>query len=241
MIALFTKRISASKKPRRNNEKSLATKLAILFQLQAKVFPRTMKKCPPRLMSLHGQRGERKYLNSAERVRFISALQNIPTRDRLFGLMLAYAGGRISEVLALTPQAFDLEEGIVAIRTLKRRKMIIRQVPLPRWLLAEMDHEFELQSSQRDLDLACLRLWGWSRATGWRRIKRIMATADIHGLCACPKALRHTFGVTSFQAKLPPHIVQRWLGHSSSRTTAIYGEVVGEEERQFAESIWLVW
>jgi len=34
------------------------------------------------------------------------------------------------------------------------------------------------------------------------------------------------------------HLVQRWLGHASLRTTSIYGDVMGPEERAFAERMW---
>lgn len=242
MSYLFTKRISTTKKRRRNREKSLATKLAILFQPRSKQTRKLMKRTKSHEMSLHSSRGERKYLNGAERSRFASAIGDLPNRDRLFALTLAYAGGRISEVLGLAPEAFDPEEGFVAIKTLKRRQQIVvRQVPLPPWLVSELDREFDIRSSQRDPYRRTRRLWAWSRVTGWRRIKNIMAVADIHGMAACPKALRHTFGVTSFQAKLPPHLVQRWLGHASIRTTAIYGDVIGPEEREFAERIWSSW
>jgi integrase len=48
---------------------------------------------------------------------------------------------------------------------------------------------------------------------------------------AMPKGLRHGFGTAAFQS-VPPHLVQRWLGHASLRRTAIYGDVVGKEERR---------
>jgi integrase len=38
----------------------------------------------------------------------------------LFALTLAWTGARVSEVLALTPAAFQIEDGLVAFRTLKR-------------------------------------------------------------------------------------------------------------------------
>jgi integrase/recombinase XerD len=39
-------------------------------------------------------------------------------------------------------------------------------------------------------------------------------------------------------AAAEPHLVQRWLGHASLRTTAIYADVVGPEERAFAARMW---
>jgi integrase/recombinase XerD len=65
-----------------------------------------------------------------------------------------------------------------------------------------------------------------------------MAAARISGAQAMPKGLRHSFGVNAFQSRVPAHLVQRWLGHASLRTTAIYGDVIGPEERAFAKSMW---
>lgn len=193
-------------------------------------------------MSLHGAGGARKYLNVGERRRFIEAAHLAPARIRLLCLTLAFVGGRISEILALTPAAIDLEGGVAALETLKRRSRgIVRYVPLPRWLLGELDSEFDIRAMQRDSTLADGRLWPWSRTTAWRYVKAVMAAANVHGMAAMPKGLRHTFGVASFQALVPPHLVQRWLGHASMRTTAIYGDVAGREERTFASRMWRGW
>jgi integrase len=49
-------------------------------------------------------------------------------------------GGRTSELLALTPGAIDLDSGVTSIETLKRRKRgIVRQVPLPPDLLDQLE------------------------------------------------------------------------------------------------------
>jgi integrase/recombinase XerD len=65
-----------------------------------------------------------------------------------------------------------------------------------------------------------------------------MAAANISGMPAMPKGLRHGFGVNAFQSNIPPHLVQRWLGHASMRTTAIYGDVMGSDERAIAARMW---
>ncbi len=190
-------------------------------------------------MSLYGSTGSRKYLNSAERRRFIQAARRAPLEIQLFCLVLTLSGGRISEILALTPAAIDIDSGVANIMTLKRRKRgIVRQVPLPRNLLSALNRAFHLRRSQGDPDSAYRRIWKWSRTTAWRRVKEVMASAHITGLPAMPKGLRHGFGVNAFQSLVPPHLVQRWLGHASLRTTAIYGDVMGPEERAFAARMW---
>jgi integrase/recombinase XerD len=188
---------------------------------------------------LFGPAGSRKYLNAAERQRFIECAGRLLSVERSFCLMLAWSGARISEVLALTPAAIDLDTGVACIETLKRRKRgVVRQVPLPDDLLRELDSIFRLRRRQNDRQLATVRLWKWSRTTAWRHIKAIMAKAGICGAPAMPKGLRHGFGVSAFQANVPPHLVQRWLGHASLRTTAIYAEVLGPDERAFAARMW---
>ena len=190
-------------------------------------------------ISLYGAAGGRKYLNAAERRRFLEAARLESPEVRLFCCMLRWSGGRISEVLALTPVSIDIECGVANIHTLKRRKRgIVRQVPLPEDVLKEIDRFFNIAGTQRDPELATRRLWSWSRTTAWRRVKQVMEAAGITGTHAMPKALRHGFGVNAFETSVPPHLVQRWLGHASLRTTSIYGDVIGPEERAFAARMW---
>jgi integrase/recombinase XerD len=65
--------------------------------------------------------------------------------------VLAWSGARISQALALTPDSIDIESGVANIRTLKRRKRgVVRQVPLPSHVLNDLDREFELRSAHHD-------------------------------------------------------------------------------------------
>ena len=190
-------------------------------------------------MSLYGSAGSRKYLNAAERRRFAKAALRTPLEVQLFCIVLSLTGGRISEILAVTPAAIDIDSGVVNIVTLKRRKRgMVRQVPLPRNVIGKLDHTFHLRRRQHDPDFASRRIWKWSRTTAWRRVKEVMAAAHVTGTPAMPKGLRHGFGVNAFQSLVPPHLVQRWLGHASLRTTSIYADVIGPEERAFATRMW---
>jgi len=190
-------------------------------------------------LTLHGQTGGRKYLNAAELQRFIRSTAKCSKEVRLFCLTLCLSGGRISEILALTPAALDLQACTANLVTLKRRKRgVIRQVPLPGRLLHELDRAFCIRERQQYPPTAQDRIWNWSRSTAWRRVKEVMAHAQITGLAASPKGLRHAFGVSAFQSSVPPHLVQRWLGHASLRTTTIYCDVSGPDERRFAERMW---
>jgi len=183
---------------------------------------------------------QRKYLNATERRRFVKASARLPREERLFCLVLLWSGSRISEALSLTPAAIDLDACTATFETLKRRRRgVIRQVPLPHDVVRELSRCFGIRRAQLDPGRARQRLWRWSRTTAWRRIKRVMRNAGVDPSAAMPKGLRHSFGVTAFQASVPPHLVQRWLGHASLNTTAIYGDVMGAEERDLAGRMWL--
>jgi integrase len=189
--------------------------------------------------SLYTAGGSRKYLNAAERQRVIAAMTRLRRDQALFALTLAWTGARVSEVLALTPTSFQIEGGIVAFRTLKRRKHSVREVPIPPDLMAALDLHFDISIGRRDLPDADHRLWPWHRTTAWRRIKRVMMFAQIVGRRACPRGLRHAFGVGTLQSGVPLNLTQRWLGHARISTTAIYAAACGPEEIAFAERFWL--
>ena len=155
--------------------------------------------------SLFDARGQRKYLCDSERRVFLAAANKADAPTRIFCHLLAYTGCRISEGLAVTPRHLDADGPRVIFRTLKRRKLIYRAVPIPTalftdlWTLAK-GHEPDAT------------LWQWCRQTAWRHIHEIMQAASINGPQATPRGLRHGFCMTispptSFndgRATLPP-------------------------------------
>ena len=187
---------------------------------------------------LYAPNGARKYLNRAERQRVLAAIATLKPDEALFCLTLAWTGARVSEVLALTPSSFQIECSTVAIRTLKRRKHHVREVPIPPELIAALDRHFGLSNRRRDPRGADHRLWPWHRVTAWRVIKKVMQRSRVTGRQACPRGLRHAFGVGSLQAGVPLNLVQRWLGHARIGTTAIYANASGPEETAFAARFW---
>jgi integrase len=188
--------------------------------------------------SLYTARGERKYLNRAERLRALDAAAGLPPDRALFCLTLAWTGARVSEVLELRPIDFQLDDGLVSFKTLKRRRHHVRQVPIPPHLLHALERHYQLRARQADPELREMRLWPFHRVTGWRIVKCVMNIAKLQGAVACPKAFRHGFGTGNIQAGIPVTLLQRWLGHARLSTTAIYTEVSGPEEFALAERYW---
>jgi integrase/recombinase XerD len=159
-------------------------------------------------------------------------------RNPSASLTLAWTGARVSEVLALRPSSFQVEHGVVALRTLKRRSHHIREVPIPPELAEALNQHFRISARQRDPRTADSRLWPWHRATAWRLIKSLMLRNGITGLSASPRGLRHAFGVGTLQAGVPLNLLQRWLGHARITTTAIYADACGPEEIALAGKFW---
>jgi integrase len=185
-------------------------------------------------VSLFDPTGNRKYVTPAERIAFLRAAEKMPTEIRAFLLTLTYTGARISEVLALTPARIDRHNGVIVIESLKKRRQgVFRAVPVPASLLDELA---SLCPSSAGSERLCL--WPWCGTTAWQHVKGCMASADIAGPYASPKALRHGFAVGALNANIPLTLVQKWLGHSRLSTTAIYANAVGDEERAIASRFW---
>lgn len=177
------------------------------------------------------RQGGRKYLNEAERRAFLAAADAEPDPlRRSFCLTLFYTGCRISEALNLTGRRLDLTQKCVVFETLKRRQRgVFRAVPIPDHLVALLGENVTAPDA---------RVWPFSRATAYRLVKRLVREAGIAGVMACPKGLRHGFGVACVGKSIPLPKVQKWLGHARMETTAIYLDVSGEEERHLAQRLW---
>ena len=189
---------------------------------------------------LYDQQGNCKYLTKNERQGFIDAARRAPPETETFCLTLAFTGARISEVLALVPLRIDTSANAIIIESLKKRKRgIYRAVPVPSDLLVRLNEVHAIVEHRGNPDLNQLRIWNWSRTIAWNRVRTIMRAAGIVEGPAMPKGLRHAFGVGGTQAGVPLNLIQRWLGHADIQTTAIYTDVMGDEERVLADRMWL--
>lgn len=191
-------------------------------------------------MQLHTQDGARKYVAAGERDAFLRAAEQADRQVRTLCMTLTYAGCRLSEALALTVDRVDLAAGVLVLESLKKRRSgIYRAVPVPPALLDALDlvHGIRELQSRRGKGRG-VRLWPWSRMTGWRAVHAVMEAAGLSGPQASPKGLRHGFGVAAVSAGIPLNLVQKWLGHAQLTTTAIYADVVGSEEKDIARRMW---
>ncbi len=188
---------------------------------------------------LYDQKGKRKYLTIDERRNFLGAARKAAPEVYTFCAILAFTGARISEVLALTPDRIDFSDNLIIVECLKKRcPGIYRSLPVPQKMLELFDDIHGIRQTQRNPLVFNVRIWPWCRTTAWKHVKQIMVNADIIGAHACPKGLRHSFGVSAVQKQVPLNLVRKWLGHSRLSTTAIYTDATGDEERSIAEQFW---
>jgi integrase/recombinase XerD len=194
----------------------------------------------PAGLRLHTADGARKYVTAGERETFLREAERADRQIRTLCMTLVYVGSRLSEALALTADRIDLAAGVLVFETLKKpRTGIYRAVPVPPALLDALDlvHGIRELQARRGKGRG-VRLWPWSRMTGWRAVHAVMAAAGLDGPQASPKGLRHGFGVAAVSADIPLNLVEKWLGHAQLTTTAIYADAVGAEEKDIARRMW---
>ena len=179
------------------------------------------------------------YFTDDERRAFLAAAAKAPREVRTFCAVLHATGCPISDALALTSHQIDLSGRVVVFESLKkRRRGVFRAVPVPPELLDTLDMVHGIREAQRR-GSAQGPLWPWSRMTAWRRVQEVIEAADIpDGPHACPKGLRHGFGVQAVSRGIALNMVQKWLGHAQLTTTAIYANAVGAEEKDIAQRMW---
>jgi len=195
----------------------------------------------PRNPDLFTSDGMRKYLTPEERQAFITAAKNLGERERrTFCLTLAHSGCRISEGLGLNFTRIDMNAGQLVLRSLKKRdgKKHHRAVPVPPDYLEAMDLVHDVRGIQTNPRRKSKPVWTISRMTGYRWVCDTMEQAGIEGPMARPHGLRHAFGVHALMKDIPLPLLQRWMGHANLETTAIYLQVVGNEEKSFAGRMW---
>ncbi|MCI4589269.1 site-specific integrase [Sphingobium sp. BYY-5] len=185
--------------------------------------------------SMHDRGGQRKYLTNNETVSFLSVAKSESIDVYSFCWFLAVTGCRISEALSIGVESIDFSSGHVIIKCLKKRhSAIFRAVPLPLKMLDRLQEWVRKGKLSKDG-----RFWPWSRMTAYRKVTGVMEKARISGPWAVPKGLRHAFGVRAIHSGVPLNLVQRWLGHADMKTTAIYANASGSEEREIAARAWL--
>lgn len=183
------------------------------------------------LQSMFTTEGNRKYVTTREIKRFLDRAKEADEEKYLLCLVLTYTGCRVTEAINLRLSSLDFETQSIVFLTLKQKKVIRhRQVPVPMWLLTRL--------LRFTAECPGDRIWRVHRVSAYRWVHEIMAQANLFGVKASPRGLRHGFAIASLEEDVPFPMVSKWMGHVRLRTTAIYTEFVIESQAAFAERRW---
>ena len=151
-------------------------------------------------MSIYDEKGNRKYVTSAEREQFIIASEQESPEKRVLCRILHDTGCRLTEALELTPSRINIEDCSIVFRTLKqgatdktgaKKKPKYREISVSKELIDQLDLKFDVRLNQRKSREKDKAPWNISRTTAWRTVKRVMNRAGIAGAQATTKGLRH--------------------------------------------------
>lgn len=153
-------------------------------------------------------------------------------RDIVVLELLFSTGVRVSELCALTPETFFLdEEGLRLLINGKGRKERVIQITTPELLqlletyCGRFAREIQAQNS------ILINDWGKPLSTqSVRRIIRRYLTPADAGPRVTPHMFRHTFATSLLEAGVDIRYIQSLLGHSSISTTEIYTHVAARRQ-----------
>lgn len=166
-----------------------------------------------------------KYLSLEEAAKLLRAPDTAEyedVRDRAMLELLYAAGLRISELLSVTPEGLNLQDGFVRVIGKRSKERLVpvhdRAVSALRLYLGERERRFKTPDSELFLGRGGKKL---SRVQFWRRLQELGVRAGIKsGLH--PHLLRHTFATHLLQGGADLRAVQEMLGHADLSTTQIY-------------------
>ena len=190
-----------------------------------------------RLINAHG---ERLYLTKDERDRFCEASLYAKRSVKSLCQVMHFTGCRASEALSICAKHIDLDNRNITIRTLKKRRVEYRLIPVPDALVNDLDNIYGLRERTKPKELKEL-LFGCSRKTGYNWVTGVMKEAGIReGAHRTPKGLRHGFAIAALLCEPPVDLytLSTLMGHSSIETTAAYCKVLGFEKREIVSRMW---
>ena len=144
---------------------------------------------------------------------------------------LLRTGGRIDEVLQLSPSNINLSTNTVRILTLKQKNEKYRIIPMHPDL-RDIYMQYLLENGiKQDSDIL---LFPMKRQVVDLYLKKLQTTL---GFRVHAHKFRHTFAVKAVMDGVPLNVLQQWLGHSSVLTTSIYTQITGMDTSEFMNRI----
>ena len=169
-----------------------------------------------------------RYLTPDEVRTVIDAGKNL--RDKLLMETLWQCGMRISEALALTAADIDFHTSTIKAITLKRRRPLVRILPIKAGLLGLLGRYLGLKRLAPGE-----RLFPISRSQAFRIVQAACRCAGIDAKRSHCHIFRHSFSIAAVISGVPPLVLNELLGHSDLSSTLIYTKILAADARTFIE------
>lgn len=184
--------------------------------------------------------------------KLIETIKKHPNKYQDIWLLAMYTGCRIGEIMALKKENINLKTKEIKIeRTITRSKngkekigkitktlTSVRYVPITDKVLESIQNLLT-KSKKSDLLISKSDLIGdfMSPKCPYGALKRYIEKYQIAPKCTM-HMLRHTFATRSFEAGVPPKVVQHLLGHKSIQTTLdTYTDILKRYENKYLDKI----
>ncbi|HDR1329102.1 TPA: site-specific tyrosine recombinase XerD [Pasteurella multocida] len=159
-------------------------------------------------------------------------------RDKAMMELLYATGLRVTELVSLTIENININQGIVRVVGKGNKERI---VPIGEeatyWIRQFMlyGRPFLLHGQSSDVVFPSKRALQMTRQTFWHRIKHYALLSDIDINSLSPHVLRHAFATHLVNHGADLRVVQMLLGHSDLSTTQIYTHVAKERLKHLHE------
>ena len=167
--------------------------------------------------------------------RFLLVAESNPAPWPLLWHLLAGAGLRVGEALALRVVDVDLVGRVIRVGSASAKNGHARWVEIPE----ELARRLGTHASRRKEGLLIVNRGGGPLKARWvrRRFKHVAKEAGLARRMS-PHTLRHTYASVLVSAGAPLEWVRRQLGHSSIRLTAdLYGRHLPMTGRRFLKAL----
>lgn len=159
-------------------------------------------------------------------------------RDKAMMELLYATGLRVTELVSLTVENLNLNQGSVRVIGKGNKERIVPMgEEANHWISQFMlyGRPFLLNGQSSDVVFPSKRAVQMTRQTFWHRIKYYALLAEINWDSLSPHVLRHAFATHLVNHGADLRVVQMLLGHSDLSTTQIYTHVAKERLKRLHE------
>lgn len=159
-------------------------------------------------------------------------------RDKAMLELLYATGLRVTELVTLSTDNINLEQGVVRVIGKGNKERIVPMGEEASYWVGQFilyGRPMLLNGQSSDVIFPSKRALQMTRQTFWHRIKHYAILADIDTDSLSPHVLRHAFATHLVNHGADLRVVQMLLGHSDLSTTQIYTHVAKERLKRLHE------